>query len=99
MPPIIAITASSKKPNPGKSSNNFLNTQQKAVIEKIIATIFCSEVIFPKSSSIVLSFEFVSGEALKFIGKIKEVKINQTRGTITSVTGSPIASQLMKPIS
>ena len=78
MPPIIAITASSKKPNPGKSSNNFLNTQQKAVIEKIIATIFCSEVIFPKSSSIVLSFEFVSGEALKFIGKIKEVKIGMS---------------------
>jgi len=72
------MTASSKNPNPGKSSNNFLNTQQKAVIEKIIATILCSEVIFPKSFSIFFNLEFVSGEALKFIGKIKEVKINQT---------------------
>ena len=99
MPPIIAITASSKKYKPGRSSNNYLKTQQKAVMEKIIATLFCSEVICPSSLSMLFNLSFVSGEALKLIGKIKEVKIYQTKGTITKVTGKPIASQLIKPMS
>ena len=94
----IIATPASSNPIPKVSLIILLVIHAKTADPKMIEIFISSFVNGPRSLSICVNFDLVSGVAIKLVGKINFVRINQAEINITKATGTPNFIQVKKSI-